>query len=287
MESARRIRPGEHLSIGVILLSIFLPSAIAQNPNSPANNPSQTTLQTVTSPTPTSNTPPPATTTSSNDDPVTDHIFNYYFLIIAAAVVVLGVGLLLIRGRKQRKAALNRSRSQRALAQDLAGFSQRFGVGRGGVVFSGGHTRQTSSREEGLDDRGEAPPPYVPGSKPPSLRSTDGIIGVTELSRSTSSRDEALGDVVEMGNMGTTTMREPPAYNVIRPAGAGLDSGLGSETDLADMARPTGPAGHSRIGTLDLRTGQLVRPDSAVIASERFESSRQLLRNGNNTDSTS
>lgn len=58
-----------------------------------------------------------------------------------------------------------RSQSQRALARDVEGWRTRFRAGLGN------NTGREDEREEGLDERGEAPPPYAPGSKPPSIRS--------------------------------------------------------------------------------------------------------------------
>lgn len=85
-----------------------------------------------------------------------------------------------------------RSQSQRALARDVEGFRNRFGNlrGRAGASIYGSGAR--SDREEGLDERGEAPPPYVPGSKPPSVRNGDGV---------------------ELGDMSRESMHQPPGYN--------------------------------------------------------------------------
>ncbi|KAA8564935.1 hypothetical protein EYC84_010705 [Monilinia fructicola] len=108
------------------------------------------------------------------------HIYNYYFVIIAVFVVIVFFLLLYITRRRKQKAELLRSGGQVALARDVqsfADFRTRFGPRRGGPGLMGmtmgmGVHRET---QEGLDDRGEAPPAYVEGDKPPSLRSNDGI----------------------------------------------------------------------------------------------------------------
>lgn len=112
--------------------------------------------------------------------------------------------------RRRRKAALMRSHGQTALARDVAGF-RRFGRSTGGR-----HGRE--HREDGLDERGEAPPPYVEGGKPPSISA--GVEG-----------SGSAGAAVELQTLsraasGSGGVHEPPGYH----------EHLGSE---ADMARPT------------------------------------------------
>ena len=90
-----------------------------------------------------------------------------------------------------------RTRSQRALARDVEGFRTRL-RGRTGLGWNSG-TTQRNNDEEGLDERGEAPPPYMPGTKPPSLRSV--------------SRDSTgPGEAVELRPM-SAGVEHPPGYN--------------------------------------------------------------------------
>ena len=101
-----------------------------------------------------------------------------------------------------------RSNSQRALARDIEGFG-RFGrtMGRTGLGWPPSTTqRNRSDIEEGLDERGEAPPPYVPGSKPPSLRS------VERERRPSSSSEHSVGEAVELQPM-NGEVEHPPGYN--------------------------------------------------------------------------
>lgn len=133
-------------------------------------------------------------------------MFNYYFLIIAVVAVLFCICILYVGRRKKQKAALLRSQSQRALATDVAGFRARFSNRPGrtnGGSYGGGRPRL--DRVEGLDERGEAPPPYVPGAKPPSLRSTDGFPAATESS----------ADAIELGDMSRPQpVHRPSLYNL-------------------------------------------------------------------------
>jgi hypothetical protein len=125
-----------------------------------------------------------------------------------------------------------RSNSQRALARDVEGFRTRL-RGRTGLGWNNEPTqRNRSDLEGGLDERGEAPPPYVPGTKPPSLRSMDG------MGRPSTSSERRVGGAVELRPMGGDA-EHPPGYY--------------ERQDLA----PGGNVG-------------VARPDTAVTASERF-----------------
>lgn len=178
------------------------------------------------------------------------HVFNYYFLIVILAGLLLGVCLFYLGRRKRRKAALLQSHSHRALAQDVAGFRTRlgrawnyngFGFGLGG---SDNGNRQGETIE-GLDERGMAPPPYVPASKPPSLRSEEGIRGSTSRTSSETLEREGL----ELGRLDTASdrsrMSDPPGY----------DGHVGSHVDSS---------------------AQITRPDTAVLASDVVGSPRRL-----------
>lgn len=104
------------------------------------------------------------------------------------------------------------------------------------------------AREDGLDERGEAPPPYVPGSKPPSIRSMDG-----RRPRTSTSNGSSAGEEVELRRISREENR-PPGYHE-----------------------------HERFGSEESVAG-VTRPNTAITASERFESMRRLL---NNTGSSS
>jgi hypothetical protein len=275
----------------IVLLLKFVPYSSAQsNTNPPSQTP--TTLQTSLSPSPT---PPPAASTPTvttndddNNDDVSDHVFNYYFLIIAAVAIVVAIIAMSIKSQKRRKRALLRSRSQRALARDVEGFRQRFGIGRTGVLFHGTHTRTRSAAVEGLDDRGEAPPPYVPGSKPPSIRSTDGVIPLAGDLNGQSLRENGNVEVVEMQNIGGIPTTEPPGYNdhpVAEQDAAGNHNGERHRFDILDGGnlRPSMASGHEIHGTtgnaFDNANTEITRPATAVTASAGFSSTRRILSN--------
>lgn len=89
-----------------------------------------------------------------------------------------------------------------------------------------------------MNERGEAPPPYVPGSKPPSIRSIE--------RRQSTSAEHARTQDVRLGNINRSG-NDPPGYHE-QPA-------LEAEGAVAGIMRPT----------------------TAVPASERFGSMRMLL----------
>jgi hypothetical protein len=152
-------------------------------------------------------------------------------------VVLFGALILAISRRKKRKAAQLRSHGQRALARDVEGFRARLGRGWPGAGNASVNT--IDGRDEGLDERGEAPPPYVPGSRPPSLRSR-------HEARPSPGSENTPGGELELRNMNDIRApKEPPGYH---------EHETGSEVDIA-----------------------IARPDAAITASERFCSTRRLL----------
>ena len=167
------------------------------------------------------------------------HAFNYYFLIIAGAVILGSFCVLYIGRRKKRKAALIQTRGQRELARDVEGWRARWGVGRVGIYNSNIHE---TGVEDGLNERGEAPPPYVPGSKPPSISSD-------ELRRpSTAASSHLHTEPVELSNMGAAS--SPPGYNE--------HFNRASENGLGDITRP-GP-----VITASARQSSVRRPTSST-----------------------
>ncbi|TEY74834.1 hypothetical protein BOTCAL_0069g00310 [Botryotinia calthae] len=144
----------------------------------------------ITSVTPPSSTPhilnnrQISSSTDPDEDNTSSHVYNYYFVIVAVFVVIVFFLLLYITQRRKRKALLIRHNGQNALARDVqsfADFRTRFGPRRVGAGVMGmtmgtmGTMGADRERQEGLDERGEAPPAYVEGDKPPSLRSEDGF----------------------------------------------------------------------------------------------------------------
>ena len=233
----------------LLFLSIILPRSSFAQVTSPSSSAIPTTLQTSTfsNPSPSSS----ASTTPTNDPPPNDddgsssledtssgpRTFNYYFVIVAVAALLFCLALLYFGKRKKQKAALMRRNSQRALAQDVAGFGART---RGGRARNNGrnfwNTRRENESTEGLDERGEAPPPYVPGGKPPSIRTATGSGDYGDRRASHSAGGEsvelnALSSSRPENTAGTANTSDAP------PPGYHEHTGYDGE-DIGDIARP-------------------------------------------------
>ncbi|KAF2193711.1 hypothetical protein K469DRAFT_745205 [Zopfia rhizophila CBS 207.26] len=94
------------------------------------------------------------------DQETKEGVFNYYFLFLALFGVVVAVFLWWIHRRKKRRKEQLRLSGQNALARDLDGWVNTRRWMHGGWRHN--HTAAFVRREEGLDERGEAPPPYEP-----------------------------------------------------------------------------------------------------------------------------
>jgi hypothetical protein len=169
-----------------LLPTTFITSATPQSPTPLSLNARQQTQnqQTQNQQTQNQQTQSPQSQNLQNNDPEEDtssHVTNYYFVIVAVFVVLVFFLLLYITRRRKRKAELLRNNGQNALARDVqtfADFRTRFGPRRGGPGLMGmtmGTTGVHRERQEGLDERGEAPPAYKEGDKPPDFGSDDGI----------------------------------------------------------------------------------------------------------------
>jgi len=117
---------------------------------------------------------------TSNGDP-TDQpdtnsgIVNYYFLLLAIFIfIIIILYLSWTRNRKKRLEQFQHNREY-ALHRDLDRWD-RWGA-HGRWMYHGnrrGFMREPR-REEGLDERGEAPPPYMPDRPPPVVVRDDSI----------------------------------------------------------------------------------------------------------------
>ncbi|ORY07671.1 hypothetical protein BCR34DRAFT_452086, partial [Clohesyomyces aquaticus] len=86
-------------------------------------------------------------------------VFNYYFLFLAVFGVLVAISLWWIHRRRKRRKEQMRLSGQHALARDLDGWVNTRRWMHGGWRHNqSGFVR----REEGLDEHGEAPPPYEP-----------------------------------------------------------------------------------------------------------------------------
>ncbi|KAI9673633.1 MAG: hypothetical protein M1817_002270 [Caeruleum heppii] len=105
---------------------------------------------------------PPASRTSPPYDPYHRQSYvNLYFLIFALVILIALFGYFFHRRRKARRRAQRRSLGQTALARDL----ERWGPGRTHRrwmhgAWWGSRDNQALREQDGLDERGEAPPPY-------------------------------------------------------------------------------------------------------------------------------
>ncbi|KAF2003663.1 hypothetical protein P154DRAFT_394634, partial [Amniculicola lignicola CBS 123094] len=89
-----------------------------------------------------------------------EYAFNYYFLFLVMVGVAIAIGLWWIERRRRRQKESMRLSGQQALARDLDGWvdTRRWMHGRWRQNLPAAMMR----REEGLDEHGEAPPPYEP-----------------------------------------------------------------------------------------------------------------------------
>ncbi|PQE25352.1 hypothetical protein CJF30_00000047 [Rutstroemia sp. NJR-2017a BBW] len=246
----------------------------------------------------------PSADADTADDP-SSHVFNYYFVIIALFVIIIFAVIFFVSRRRRQKAVLLRNNGQSALARDVqsfAEFRQRFGPRRVGAGLmgmtrgpvNGGVYRE---RQEGLDERGEAPPAYVEGDKPPSLRSVD--ITYTGSTAYGSNTDRSSGEGHRLsvptrasgeymppttGSVGGTSSvgEHRVSVGLTTPAPVAGAAISGQDVELSSLTRttttdgpPLEPPTYSE--TVMNGTPELARPANAVTAHERFSSTRRLM----------
>ena len=101
------------------------------------------------------------------DDDTNRAVLNYYFLLLVIFIAIIVVAYACVLRRRRRKVARLQGNRQDALTQDLEGWNggRRWGHGRW----------RSEPRVEGLNERGEAPPPYAP-ERPAATHGEDGGI---------------------------------------------------------------------------------------------------------------
>ena len=177
---------------------------------------------------------------SSDNAPMGNHnnganstgLVNYYFVFLALIIAVVG-GVVYLFIRKRHRAKLRtRYSQQEALTRDLGGARPGGGWSNWhpersrGRYWQGRWRSAEASREEGLNEAGEAPPPYVP-----KRRSEEAQREVTEpaVPLQTLSRDGAG--------------LKPPDYSEYRSQD--LDSqarnSVASGSSVRDVERRTSP----------------------------------------------
>jgi len=148
----------------------------------------------------------------SGDDNANPRAFNlnYLFLIIGFALLIAVVFSLLITRRKRQNKAELRRQGATALARDVANFPDPlrsrwdYGAWRSGFRSTGIH-----AAEEGLDERGEAPPPYILDDKPPSINDMGPINNGRNENASSGSTSQPD---IPLRNM---SGRRPPEYHEV------------------------------------------------------------------------
>ena len=149
------------------LTAITTPHSSLDGPDGPddyALVPTSGTVKSVALPTGYGEQAYPADDNDPDDD--TNHaVLNYYFLLLVLFIAVIVVAYFCVMRRRREKVARLQGIRQNALTQDLEGWNggRRWGHGR----------RRSEPRVEGLNERGEAPPPYVP-ERPAATHAEDG-----------------------------------------------------------------------------------------------------------------
>jgi hypothetical protein len=107
---------------------------------------------------------PSGTAVDSNSDDQDDQrsgLINYYFVFLALFILFIVLGVYFIHKRKRARKMAFRNSGQNALARDLDGWTSS-------RRWMHGHRREESRvvrTEEGLNEYGEAPPPYIHAAK--------------------------------------------------------------------------------------------------------------------------
>ncbi|KAI9738172.1 MAG: hypothetical protein M1834_008670 [Cirrosporium novae-zelandiae] len=152
-------RSSTHPSITLTTLSTSIKATQSQ--------PNSTSFQTSPSSTPTSHSSDPGDNPASElDDPetrTTTTIVNYYFLLLFLLIAILLATYFYLRRRRHLKIERSQSIRHTALLQDVQN--------RPPPTYGNGHRWRwmnlvRRNREEGLNERGEAPPPYTPPRTP-------------------------------------------------------------------------------------------------------------------------
>ena len=89
-------------------------------------------------------------------------ILNYYFLLLAVFIIIIIIAYWSIARRRRNRLIRLRDNQQSALARDVETWPGR----RRGVGARWRNAGEDNAAEEGLDERGEAPPPYLKEPEP-------------------------------------------------------------------------------------------------------------------------
>ena len=98
-------------------------------------------------------------------------ILNYYFLLLAVFIIILIIAYWSIARRRRNRRLMLRNNQQSALERDVETWPGR----RAGAGARWRHPGVDSTVEEGLDERGEAPPPYLKEPEAAHLYGREGV----------------------------------------------------------------------------------------------------------------
>ncbi|KAJ9641060.1 hypothetical protein H2201_007995 [Coniosporium apollinis] len=116
----------------------------------------------------------PGTTDTSSADIETDatSLLNYYFIFVALFLCFIALAFFYFHRRSKLRKERFRNSVQNALAHDLDGwvYTRRWVHGSWRPGDSG-----VSRREEGLNEHGEAPPPYAPAAETGNAAGLGGV----------------------------------------------------------------------------------------------------------------
>lgn len=117
-----------------------------------------------------------------------DGLVDYYSIIIVLVLCVVGLGAFVVFRNKRRAIAQHRNGRQDALAQDLTTW---YPLRSGRRYWQGRWRPAEVSREEGLNEEGEAPPPYMPKTPDEEARAGESGAGGPAVPLQTLSREDA------------------------------------------------------------------------------------------------
>jgi hypothetical protein len=175
---------------------------------------------------PTDNAPElfPVATNTDSHQVRTNGVFNYYFLFLALFGLLTAVSLWWIHRRRKRRKEQMRLSGHDALARDMDGWinTRRWFHG----TRRHNQTAAFIRREEGLNEHGEAPPPYQPKNNVPRPHAIGG------------SQDPVSGLVIPLRTLPRNTDEQgrPPAYR--ESAGRGESSTVRPDAADTDTTRP-------------------------------------------------
>lgn len=107
----------------------------------------------------------PTATNDNNDNRDVGGLVNYYFVFLALFVLIACMGAFFMYRRKKKAMMMYRNGQSDALQQDVHLWDPtraRRRYWQGSRWRSADETDHASGRDEGLNENGEAPPPYMP-----------------------------------------------------------------------------------------------------------------------------